>query len=175
MRPRGEAKGRKREREERHTSDGGTDREEETERRDRGEETEGKRQRGRDRGEIHRRKDIGKETEGNRHRERDRGEQTQGKRQRGTGMSGERAKRSGRKRGKGRESMKFKAKKERESAETKKKLVPSSGSYAYNANTPIDGQVLLVCLARLQTDNFPLFLRKKTDKRQTSVCMMSKL
>ncbi len=43
-----------------------------------------------------------------------------------------------------------------------------------------DGQVRLVCsvrlvcLIRLKTDNFHLFLRLKTDKRQTSVCTMSK-
>jgi hypothetical protein len=35
----------------------------------------------------------------------------------------------------------------------------------------IDGQVRLV---RLQTDNFRLFLRKQTDKRQNSVCKISK-
>ncbi len=34
----------------------------------------------------------------------------------------------------------------------------------------MDGQVLLV---RLQTDNFRLFFRQQTDKRQTSVCKMS--
>jgi hypothetical protein len=32
----------------------------------------------------------------------------------------------------------------------------------------------LVHLVRLQTDNFHLFLRKQTDKQQTSVCTMSK-
>ncbi len=47
----------------------GTDREEETERRDGGEETEGKRQRGRDRGEETEVKYIGGETEGNEHRD----------------------------------------------------------------------------------------------------------
>ncbi len=44
----------------------------------------------------------------------------------------------------------------------------------------IDGQVRLVRLVhlvrlvRLQTDNFGLFLRYQTDKRQASVCTMSK-
>jgi hypothetical protein len=36
---------------------------------------------------------------------------------------------------------------------------------------PIDGQVRLV---RLQTHNFRLFLHKQADKRQISVCRMSK-
>jgi hypothetical protein len=53
----------------------GTDREEETERRDGGDETEG-RDKGRDRGKRHGKREGGKETEGNRHRERDRKEQT---------------------------------------------------------------------------------------------------
>jgi hypothetical protein len=40
----------------------------------------------------------------------------------------------------------------------------------------MDVQVRLVCLVRLiclQTDNFWLFLHQQTDKRQTSVCVMS--
>ncbi len=38
----------------------------------------------------------------------------------------------------------------------------------------IDGQVCSIHLVHLQTDNFRLFFCKKTDKEQTSVCMMSK-
>jgi hypothetical protein len=38
----------------------------------------------------------------------------------------------------------------------------------------IDGQVRLVRLVSLQTDNFRLFVREQTDKRQTSVCRMKK-
>ncbi len=38
----------------------------------------------------------------------------------------------------------------------------------------IDGQDLLVCLVRLQTDNFRLFLRKQMDQRQISVHTISK-
>ncbi len=47
----------------------------------------------------------------------------------------------------------------------------ASRTLFYNA---IDGQVSLVPLIRLQTDNFRLFLRQQTDKRQTFVCTMSK-
>ncbi len=38
----------------------------------------------------------------------------------------------------------------------------------------IDGQAHLVRLVHLQMDNFRLFLRQQTDKRQTSVSTMSK-
>jgi hypothetical protein len=45
-----------------------------------------------------------------------------------------------------------------------------------NMLIPIDGQVRLGRLVRLQMDSgsFRFFRRKKTDKRQTSVCTMSK-
>ncbi len=38
----------------------------------------------------------------------------------------------------------------------------------------LDGQVNLVHLVRLQTDNFHLFLRQQTDKQQTFICTLSK-
>jgi hypothetical protein len=42
------------------------------------------------------------------------------------------------------------------------------------AHIHIEGQVHVVRLIRLQTDNFHLFLYQQTDKRQTSVCTISK-
>jgi hypothetical protein len=37
-----------------------------------------------------------------------------------------------------------------------------------------NGQVRLIRLVRLQTDNFPLFLRQLMDKRKIFICKMSK-
>jgi hypothetical protein len=49
--------------------------------------------------------------------------------------------------------------------------VRANGPLRYIHAMGIDGQVRLV---RLKTDNFRLFLRNQMDKRQNSVCMLSK-
>ncbi len=47
-------------------------------------------------------------------------------------------------------------------------------SWNFNWFVCIDEHVRLVRLIRLQTENFRLFLRQHTDKRQTYVCTISK-